>query len=91
MLTCNLWLWSNSCEVLGPERGHRSSQLDVGGVASVGVEVGHGVMDNLLRFHLVGHLPLIVRASFEEPCPGKLFRTTGNHGEIDRTTIDRDV
>ena len=72
-LTCNLRLGFYPGEILRPERGYRASELKVGGVATVGMEVGGSIVDNLLRLNLIGHLSLVVGTSFEETGPGKLL------------------
>ena len=90
-LTCNLRLGFYPGEILRPERGYRASELKVGGVATVGMEVGGSIVDNLLRLNLIGYLSLVVGTSFKETGPGKLLWTTGNHSEIDGTTVHRDI
>ena len=91
VLTCDLWFGSHPGEVLRPEGRNRASKLKEGGVASVGMKVRRCIVDDLLCLYLVGDVPLIVRASFEKTCPGKVLGTTGNHGEVDGSPIDRNV
>ena len=85
--TSNLRLWSHSGEILGPKRRHGASQLEVGGVTTVRVEGGGGVVDNLFRLHLVSDVPLVVGTSFEKTCPGKFLGAPCDHGEVDGSAV----
>ena len=57
LLTDDAWL-DHLIEVLGPEGWHRASQLEEGGVPPTVMEGGGGIMDHLLRLHLIGHVTL---------------------------------
>ena len=60
VLTGDLRFGFYSSEVLRPERGDGASQLQVGGVPSIGMETGGSVMHQLLCFNLIRHMALWV-------------------------------
>jgi len=58
LLTGNRWLGFYSIEVLGPERGYGSSQLQIGGVPTVGMNTRGGIVHQLFCFNLISHVAL---------------------------------
>lgn len=58
--------WHHGGNVLGPVERYWTSHLDIWGVTSCCERHNWGVMDNLLRLHLIGHVPLETKEKYKE-------------------------